>query len=215
MPVCKYLAIAKMPKPGSLRQRIRRSVRSEAPLAQVKQPPPFEMVRAARRAALGRGERNHDAVDAPLAGEALHFDPPAAGSDALLTDRQAESEPAAVASATIERSEEFFGLSRGKPTALVFDLDADLSGFDGRSQRHVTPRARELEGVAQQVPDCRREQLPVAVHRDAVLRRDHGEADASRFCFHRRARLEVFDELGERYARTGMEAGREPDFRQR
>src|SRR6202171_6843568 len=89
-----------MSTPGSLRQRIRRSVRSEAPLAQVKQPPPFEMVRAARRAVLGRGERNHAAEDAPLAGEVLHFDPPAAGIDGLLTDYQAESKPAAVASAT-------------------------------------------------------------------------------------------------------------------
>ena len=86
----------------------------------------------------GGGERHHDAEDALPAGEVLHFDSPPAGSYVLSADRQAESEPPAVASAAIIGSEEFLGLSGGKTTALLLDLDTDVSGFDGGSQRHVS-----------------------------------------------------------------------------
>ena len=109
------------------------------------------------------------------------------------------------ASATIERPEELFGLSGRKATALVLDFDADVPGRDLGSQQDASVWTRELEGVAQQVPNCRRKQLPVAVHRDAELRRNDRESDPPRLRLHRGACLDIFDEFGQRHARTGMD----------
>jgi hypothetical protein len=80
---------------------------------------------------------------------------------------------------------------------VVLDLDADSIGRRVSTQTNLAMIASEFERVLQQVPDCRQEQVTVAVNGKLRINLGDGESALPYPRFQGRGQLDFNDKVGE------------------
>jgi hypothetical protein len=108
-----------------------------------------------------------DGEDASPAGDVARIDLAAVRADALTGDCEPEAQAASVLASLLEEGKQVFG-SSGKATAFVLDRDENPIGVCVRPHQDMTPGARVLARVLQQVRDRRREDLSVYLDPDSL-----------------------------------------------
>lgn len=145
----------------------------------------------------GGETREVDGEDTPVLGTIAHGEAAAVDLGAPAAHREAQPKPRPVGAALLERVEQVFDVTLGKPATLVFDLDKDAVGRGAAAQRHPGARLRELERVLQQVRHHRREHRAIGVDACGSVSRNRGERETARSSLQRRRRRQLREELGD------------------
>ena len=83
----------------------------------------------------------------------------------------------------LECPEQFVDIPVGQPATFVFDLEEHAVGACVDAEHHGRLRARELEGVLQQIDDNRRQNLAIGVNDCAGVAGLHDEPKIVCRCF--------------------------------
>ena len=128
--------------------------------------PPRYSKRSRGRASRAQKANPEDASDS---WDVLHAQDTAGGNNALLRDGKAKSQATPVVTGLRERLEHSLNRSRGKPAAIVVDVDRDALEVRVHAQCDRGVRVGEFESVLKQVQQGRQQQVAVAGNYEGLV----------------------------------------------